>query len=404
MKHPKFGHFKFSYSPFGTIEYEVDDPIMGPTYPRPRSTWLHVLPEELTQNSNESKIVEITGGTIIESNNSDLTDNSEGASILSNSATTTRSESSDTSKEKVYIPPHKRGQFKASHSRTRSDSSTLTPKKNNFSKDKKISGSLDLTSWQTNPIAARRTYTGSGYRPLPNAPPVLVSLPASVTEPSPQTSPSKELSDQSNYKGTGQGSKSIKHLADNLNCSVFVSHLPKQVYHHEIFAIITTGSVVALHINTPCDGCPFSAAKILFKYPGGAMRFVRLANSTNGLEIRNHHLNVVYNDHGMVKYAKEHQSRVIHIEGPYEIMNEKFWIEYFDKVTKYQLEYVGYLPNRRAARTRRKMEFRFARIEAQAQTILLSIINDSQINDLGYVTAKYGEDPCGRGWDSLPTK
>ncbi|ESZ90828.1 hypothetical protein SBOR_8773 [Sclerotinia borealis F-4128] len=333
MVHPRFGNFKFVYSlPFGFIDYESCFWGQGNTnimssivnYPRQRSSWLHVLPKVSTRGESESEIIENSDGQIIQSSTNYSTDRA--SSALPDSTIITQPEISDSPKKTVYIPPHKRGGFDAAHSRAQSESSVPATKNAMSGRDKKKHQSLDVTPWQTNPNVARRTFTSSVYTLHSGLPTLPGSLPAAATGSTTQTLQGKKLSDQSKYKGTGLGTKAIKDLADNLNCSVFVTHLPEEIKHHEIFAVINTGSVISLHIMGPVVGCPFSAAKIVFKYPEGAARFIaKVNNSPDGIAIRDHHFCVVYNDHGMVKHTPEHQSRVIHIEGPYNKMTEEFW-------------------------------------------------------------------------------
>lgn len=78
-------------------------------------------------------------------------------------------------------------------------------------------------------------------------------------------------------------------------------------------------------------------------------------------------------------------------------MNEGFWTGYFDKITKYTLEYAGYLQVPNLSKGMRVMGFRFARVEAQAQSILIDIVHDDLLSEM--VCVWYGEDPCSRSWE-----
>ncbi|KAF5875708.1 uncharacterized protein Bfra_011471 [Botrytis fragariae] len=423
MTYPAFGYFEFGYSPFGKIDYESyfqNDNVIGnvitiniESYPASLSSWLHVLPNNLVGDGSDTETLRGTEDQFSsDTDNKGIydSDDSKESEIIRNfdehdhpDSVSLRSLENPKSLVSIaYIPPHKRGGPDNSHSRSQSDSTVL--RLNNFSgrdRDRPGNQPEDGSQWQENSSVSRRPFTGGSYKPH-SSPYVPASLLSCHTGLMTQSVHSRSLSTQSNYKATGQGTKAVRDLADNLNCSVFVSHLPEDVKHKEIFAVINTGSVVSVHINEPIPGRPFSAAKITFKYPEGAARFMVLINSTMGIQIRGHHLAAVYNDYGMVRHAQEHQSRVIHIHGPYKLMTESFWRKYFGKVTRYQLDHVAYLPFDPNNKVTRSMEFRFARIEAQAQSILIAIIHDPQFE--GKVFCKYEPDPCGKGWETLPLR
>ncbi|TGO10941.1 hypothetical protein BTUL_0121g00140 [Botrytis tulipae] len=423
MYHPAFGYFKFEYLMFGQIDYNscfrFDDTLnhAGTSnmkkYPAPSYSWLHALPKALAGDDSDTETLRSTGDQFMKKENNGDNYNSKdfgGNEITGHAgdshqpylAAPRSPEKSSLFEGTAYIPPHKRGDADSSHSRSQSDSvillSNTVPGRSRVSNENQ---SEDGAQWQANTNMSRRTLTGGYYKPH-----FRLYVPASVhsgsVHPMTESSHSRSFSTQSNYKATGQGTKAMRDLADNFNCSLFVSHLPEDVKYKEIFAVITTGSVISLHINEPIPGRPFSAARITFKYPEGAARFMALVNSSMGVQIRDHHLAAVYNGYGMVKHAQKHQSWVIHIHGPYKLMAEGFWRKYFGKVTRYQLDHVGYLPFDPNNKVTRSMEFRFSRIEAQAQSILITIIHDPQFE--GKVICKYGPDPCGKGWEVLPPR
>lgn len=423
MYHPAFGYFKFEYLMFGQVDYKscfrVDDtPNYDGTsdirkYSAPSYSWLHALPETFAGNDSDTETLRSTDNQFMKNqDNGDFYNSKDvkGSEITGHAgdsyqpyfASPGPPEKSSLFASTAYIPPHKREDAVNSHSRSQSDSvvllSNTLPGRGIGSKETE---SEDGSQWQANSNMSSRALTGSSYKPHSSSY-VPAYVPSVSTHLMTESSHSRSFSTQSNYKATGQGTKAIRDLADSLNCSVFVSHLPEDVKYKEIFAVITTGSVVSVHINEPIPGRPFSAAKITFKYPEGAARFMALVNSSVGIQIRDHHLAAVYNGYGMVKHAQEHQSRVIHIHGPYKLMAESFWRKYFGKVTRYQLDHVSYLPFDPNNKVTRSMEFRFARIEAQAQSILIAIIHDPQFE--GKVFCRYGPDPCGKSWETLPHK
>ncbi|KAF7867052.1 uncharacterized protein EAF02_009838 [Botrytis sinoallii] len=423
MYHPAFGYFKFEYLMFGEVDYKscfrVDDTpdrvrnTDTRNYPAPLYSWLHALPEAFTGDYSDTETLRSTDDQVINDYDKEDIYNSEddkGSQIAKHAddldqpylASLRSPKDSESIASMTYILPHKRGGPDNSHSRSQSDSVVLQSKTlPGRGKASHGNQSEDGSQWQGDSSMGRQIFTGGSYKPHSNA-----RVPSSSTNgPTGLTTLSDRgrlPSTETNYKATGQGTKAIRGLPDNLNCSVFVSHLPEDVKYKEIFAVITTGSLVSVHINDPIPGRPFSAAKITFKYAEGAARFMALVNSLLGVQIRDHHLAAVYNDYGMVEHAQEHQSRVIHIHGPYKLMTESFWRRYFGKVTRYQIDHVSYLPFDPKNKVTRAMEFRFARIEAQAQSILIAIIHDPQFE--GKVFCKYGPDPCGRDWDTLPLR
>ncbi|TGO21014.1 hypothetical protein BPAE_0248g00080 [Botrytis paeoniae] len=421
MSHSAFGYFKFVYSPFWQVDYEscfrgdnapnhvgISD---MKNYPAPSFSWLHALPEAFVGDDSDTETLRGIGDQFVNDEDSEDIYNSEdfkGSKITEHAGNSYQHylaalgspEKSNPFASTAYIPPHKRGTHDGSHSRSQSDSAVFSPTISLPGRGLGIykSRSEDGLQLQRNLNVAIKVFTGSAYKPH-HSPHTPGSLPSGPTGSMTQSIHSRSLSTQSSYKATGQGTKAVRDLADNLNCSLFVSHLPEDVKYKEIFAVITTGSVVSAHINEPIPSHPFSAAKVTFKYPEGAARFMALVNSPVGVQIRDHHLAAVYNDYGMVKHAQEHQSRVVHIHGPYKFMTEGFWRKYFGKVTRYQLNHVAYLPFDPNNKVTRSMKFHFARIEAQAQSILIAIIHDPQFE--GRVSCKYGPDPCGKDWETL---
>ncbi|TEY81174.1 hypothetical protein BOTCAL_0034g00380 [Botryotinia calthae] len=418
MSHPAFGYFKFCYSPSGKVDYEsffrgdhasshvgISDIN---SYPAPSFSWLHAPPEvsvaddSVTKTPSSTDDQGINDENVVEDDKSnEVVEVVEATDDIHQPYLAALRSPVDTKPfaSLVYKPPQKRGSHDTSQSRSQSDPAIFSASASSQGRASQGNRSEGDSQWQRIVNEGRKTFTGSAYKPHRRSH-VLASLPTGSARSMTKGTHSRSLSTQSTYKATGQGTKSIRDLADNLNCSVFVRQLPEDVHCKEIFEVITTGSVVSVHISEPIPGCPFSAANITFKYPEGAARFMALVNSPVGTQIRDHHLAAVYNRHGMIKHADEHQSRVINIHGPYELMTKDFWRRYFGTVTRYYLDHVVYLPFDPKNKVTRSMEFHFARIEAQAQSILLAIIHDPQFG--GKVSCKYGTDPCGRDWDALP--
>lgn len=288
--HPPFGYFKFSYSPNGVVDFatcveeEVGMQIIPQTsvnYPRPSLTWLHVVPDVIIkdregENDREDSAIHKADAQIIQSDTTYFIETFETISASSNPTSITRSEISEPVHKTLYIPPHQRVNSNTSHLRSRSESV--------------IQDSKNTSSVRANNIRQPihfPTFTGNTHVPhshLQNLPTTSNCSSNAITQ---NNHNNFELSDQRDYKGTGQGAKSIKNLHDHLNCSVFVSHLPADVQHHELFNVINTGSVVSLHIMRPVSWIPFCAAKIVFKYPEGAARFITASCNAENIQIEN---------------------------------------------------------------------------------------------------------------------
>ncbi|KUJ16778.1 uncharacterized protein LY89DRAFT_548638, partial [Mollisia scopiformis] len=83
-------------------------------------------------------------------------------------------------------------------------------------------------------------------------------------------------------------------------------------------------------------------------------------------------------------------SRVLFVEGPEQMMTVDFWFQYFRQVSVFQWDRVLEHPPVRPGR--KCLEFRFARINGQAQTCLQQIQRQEEF--VGLVGAWYGLDPC----------
>ncbi|KAH6673664.1 hypothetical protein B0J14DRAFT_481681 [Halenospora varia] len=191
----------------------------------------------------------------------------------------------------------------------------------------------------------------------------------------------------SNYRGD-LNSQSFLSQKDNLsdvqNCSLFITNIPTWVTYTHMFAHINTGAVFALYLMPPILGHSQQAAKLVFMSSDAAARFKQSPPSIAG-----QHLHVVYNRHGYLTNYRR-LSRVLIIQGPCHIMNLEFWYKFFDSWSMFILETAFHLwTNPTTGMT--QMEFRFARIDGQAETCLQAIQNHP---DLPGVTVMYGHDPC----------
>ncbi|KAF4624192.1 hypothetical protein G7Y89_g13980 [Cudoniella acicularis] len=180
----------------------------------------------------------------------------------------------------------------------------------------------------------------------------------------------------------------VDNLPDSQNCSLFIINLPLWVTYADLFAIIHVGSVYALNINAPDDKNPLQAAKLIFMSPAAAQRFISSAPQLGDRPLR-----IRYNRHGQPANSRPY-TRVLVIDGPEDMMKMAFWTQYFSTYCDYQLENAFQLPASKIGI--KSMEFRFARVDGQAQCCKQAIERDAGLQ--GVVKVSYGRDPCAGGY------
>jgi hypothetical protein len=206
-------------------------------------------------------------------------------------------------------------------------------------------------------------------------------------------SPSHELSD-GNYLGkrhSPSNPREITGLPDWENCCLFLTKIPVEVTLQEIFSAIKTGAVFCLHINPPGGMHTTKAAKLAFMNPEAAKAFLRLIQSPQGLIFHGARIQGRYNRNGYPRNVNIWQSRVLEILGPTSLMTLANWTSHFAKFSEFDLEAYRSISTSQSGLT--IMEFRFARVDGQAQTCLQCIRSDPSL--IGLVQVKYGTDPCG---------
>jgi len=199
--------------------------------------------------------------------------------------------------------------------------------------------------------------------------------------------PPSTLNSGTGYQGdtnSASFSAQIEGLPDDENCALFLSNIPLAVTQTDILARIHVGSVFALHINPPDEAHPFQAAKLVFMDPEAAAAFMK-----SNIWLRGRRLGVRYNRFGYRRNTEPY-SRCLMIEGPPHMMTLQFWDQYFFKYSLLNWDRVLYVecdkPGMEA------MEFRFSRIDGQAQTCFQAINADRELK--GVVTVRYVRDPC----------
>jgi len=196
-----------------------------------------------------------------------------------------------------------------------------------------------------------------------------------------------------NYLGSRSSSskaREVQGLPDHENCALFLTNIPVEATLQELFSTIKTGAVFCLHVNPPNSVHKTNAAKLAFMIPQAAAAFLAQINSINGIVLHGHRIQGRFNRNGYARNENPFQSRVLSLEGPTPMMTLEYWTSRFAEFSEFELECYRLYPSQNTGL--RKMEFRFARIDGQAQTCLQAIVYDPTLT--GVVHVKYGTDPC----------
>ncbi|KAF4631440.1 hypothetical protein G7Y89_g6686 [Cudoniella acicularis] len=173
-------------------------------------------------------------------------------------------------------------------------------------------------------------------------------------------------------------------MLDEENCSLWITGIPPSITYTDMFSVITTGAVFALYLIPPNEDHPLQGAKLVFMNPEAAAAFMASDITLNGKPIWKR-----YNRNGTPRNTNTY-SRVLMIEGPAQIMRLQYWMSYFQQYCLFSLETVLAFPGPILGTV--KMEFRFARVDGQAQCCLQAILADPSLK--GVVKVYYGKDPC----------
>ncbi|KAE9363658.1 hypothetical protein N431DRAFT_448239 [Stipitochalara longipes BDJ] len=200
-----------------------------------------------------------------------------------------------------------------------------------------------------------------------------------------------------NYLGQRNSVSPHRVAANQENCALFLTKIPVEAELHEIFNIIKTGAVYCLHINPPNGIHKTKAAKLAFMMPHAAAEFLAEIHSPKGVVLHGQRIQGQYNRNAYARNDKA-QSRVLKLVGPSQYMVLEFWTSHFSKFSAFELECYCLTPDY-PTDGKTEIEFRFARIDGQAQTCLQCIRSDPTL--AGIVEAKYAADPCG-AWSAGP--
>ncbi|PVH69598.1 hypothetical protein DL98DRAFT_598515 [Cadophora sp. DSE1049] len=181
----------------------------------------------------------------------------------------------------------------------------------------------------------------------------------------------------------------VEDLPDIDNCSLFIKFIPYGTPHSIIFDNIHCGAVWSLHFNPTTETTFYHGCQIGF-YKARRSSGCHEAMQGHGLQIGGNWLDVRYNKHGMWAHSGT-ETRVLQIEGSLGLMTWAFWYPYFKTACVFQLDRCFYIPCPHVGRVH--MEFRFARVDGQAQSCRQKIERDPMLNSAG-VLVQYSPDPC----------
>lgn len=190
---------------------------------------------------------------------------------------------------------------------------------------------------------------------------------------------------------SSSGAQEAQNLLDFENCALFLTKIPADVTLQELFRVITTGAVFCLHINPPNGIHTTKAAKLAFMAPEAAKAFLVEIQSPRGVVLHGKRIQGRYNRNGYVRNENTWQSRVLELIGPTAMMTLEYWTSHFSMFSEFELEAYHLLPTN--VDDVSVLQFRFARVDGQAQTCLQCIRTDPSLQ--GVVQVRYGQDPCG---------
>jgi hypothetical protein len=202
-----------------------------------------------------------------------------------------------------------------------------------------------------------------------------------------------------NYRGNIELDRNKSaDIAPHLNCSLFVMGLPPGITTHELLSCIKNcGRVYATHINPPepDKGHRTCAAKVIFFDRESAERMYNRSRADGGFRV------LGYPDRACVVWNRirtgaqdgpRHQTRVLQISGPPEIVNERGLTAYFQTKLDFQIDSII---DRGGSAERRLIEYRFGSYRCQAEAAKMALARE--MGDL-HVKVWFGPDPCDVGF------
>jgi len=178
-------------------------------------------------------------------------------------------------------------------------------------------------------------------------------------------------------------------LSDHQNCALWIMNIPSFATISDIFDQIHFGTVFSLQLRPSTPEHPGAAAKLVFMKPESA-KLMKDVSKDPGIWMADNRLVVRYNRDGCHIHDGS-ETRTLQIEGPTGKMTFEKWNEFFNKSCEsFELDRWLFLPCSNAGRKR--MEFRFSRINGQSQVCRAAIGREPEFRR--EVTVRYGLDPC----------
>lgn len=194
-----------------------------------------------------------------------------------------------------------------------------------------------------------------------------------------------------NYLGDINGNtyrNQVPHLPLGQNCSIWGMNLPACTYA-ELFDFIREGSVRALDIKPVTLAHDTHAFTLEFKNPESAVALLARAHEMGGLVFKGHLLDLRLNKHGVLRCNTE-ETRVLIIDGPACLVNQKYLKDLFDEACVYNVD--RWLVRESPGPGLCRMEVRFARVVGQSESCQRML--DWEPAHKGLLTVRYGPDPC----------
>ncbi|CAJ2511155.1 Uu.00g067800.m01.CDS01 [Anthostomella pinea] len=147
--------------------------------------------------------------------------------------------------------------------------------------------------------------------------------------------PQPTITISGNYRGNPHNPENIpQQVGNNPNTSLWITNLPSQTSHSDIFSSIRRiDAIKAHHVNAPNDTHPEAcAAKLVFFEDAPAERLLNIARAGQFI-VRSQAATAEWNRVATREDPPQGRSRVLRIEGPLHVVNqvilEAFWAQSF---------------------------------------------------------------------------
>lgn len=199
---------------------------------------------------------------------------------------------------------------------------------------------------------------------------------------------SNYVGDHANIYGRGE-----MNLPDHLNCALWIVGIPltipKAHLYRELFKVISTGSIVGVHINNAGQRRRNYASKVVFKHALHAARLVEISK-TIGISMNGRYLRVKYNKYGHREYPRRYhyKSRVVIVE----VLNDpsmgiQYWLRFLATLSAHVIDIESTRHLFSSTPKHMVMEFRFAGIFRQSRLLYQGIKRSPAFK--GKVTVRY---------------